>query len=729
MATLVLTVVGQYLGGPIGGAIGATIGQQIDRDIIFAPPGRQGPRLSDLSAQASSYGKQIPKLFGTNRVAGNVIWATNLTESSSTSGGKGQPSVTNYSYTASFAVMLSARPIAGIGRIWADGNLLRGAAGDWKETLGAFRLYSGSEDQPVDPLIASAEGVALAPAHRGYAYVVFENLLLDNFGRRVPSLTFEIYADGGAITLAQVITSLTGAGVTAQCPTAFGGYAASGDSVRGAVETLTAAVPVRVQDDGATLSVVEQVGTALALDDNALGATAGNKVQKLSVSRESASKIAQTLVLAYYDPARDYQQSMQRARRDGGVRKEQRLDLPVALDAVSAKTLVENRLDGIWAERVTAKLQLPWRYLPLRPGDDLSVPGSAYIWRISKITFNKMVLECDVVRTSQAVPVALLADSGRNIAQLDAPAGPTTLTLLDLPQLTDGVAAQPIVMAAAAGASEGWRVATLSQSIDNGASWQTAGQTAPAAVIGQAVTALAPGSAALIDMVNTVTVRLFNAEMMLANATDDLLLSGSNVALLGGELIQFGTAVPLGDAVWLLSRLWRGRRGTEDRMVGHAVGEAFTLITANTLASISVPAGTALLRVNAQGVGDTAPLPEVDLVSPGLALRPPNPVALMATPQPNGDTLITWIRRSRDGWRWVDGVDAPLAEEVEAYGVTATPSAGTSRLAQVSLPQWLYSAQARAADRAAGATTISIAVAQIGTVQSSLTTSLTLSLT
>ncbi len=111
MATLVLTVLGQYLGGPIGGAIGATIGQQIDRDILFAPAGRQGPRLNDLAAQSSSYGSKIPKLFGTCRVAGSVVWATNLKESSSTSGGKGKPKVTSYSYSASFAVLLSARRI------------------------------------------------------------------------------------------------------------------------------------------------------------------------------------------------------------------------------------------------------------------------------------------------------------------------------------------------------------------------------------------------------------------------------------------------------------------------------------------------------------------------------------------------------------------------------------------------------------------------------------------
>jgi hypothetical protein len=359
MATLTLTAVGTALGGPIGGALGAIIGQQVDQ-AIFAPPGRQGPRLNDLAAQTSSYGKQIPKLFGTNRVAGNVIWATNLKESASTSGGKGSPSVTTYSYSASFAVALSARAIQGIGRIWADGNLLRGAAGDWKSTLGAFRLYLGTEDQPLDPLIASAEGVGQTPAYRGMAYAVFENLVLDNYGRRVPSLTFEVIADNGAVSLAQVITSLTGDGVSANCPTQFGGYAASGDSVRGAIETLTAVVPVRIQDDGSSLRIAEQGGAALPIDEIVLGArTGGGKSQRLTVARQSASTLTETLVLAYYDVARDYQQGMQRARRDGGVRKEDRINLPVTLQAADARAHVERRLDTIWSERVTAKLQLP----------------------------------------------------------------------------------------------------------------------------------------------------------------------------------------------------------------------------------------------------------------------------------------------------------------------------------------------------------------------------------
>ena len=126
MATLVLSSVGTALDGPVGSAIGALIGQSVDQQLLS--PVRRGPRVGDLAVQTSSYGTQIPRIYGSMRVAGTVVWATDLVESTETSGAKGQPDVT-YSYSVSLAVALSSRPASRIARIWADGKLLRGAAG------------------------------------------------------------------------------------------------------------------------------------------------------------------------------------------------------------------------------------------------------------------------------------------------------------------------------------------------------------------------------------------------------------------------------------------------------------------------------------------------------------------------------------------------------------------------------------------------------------------------
>src|SRR3546814_18155044 len=113
------------------------------------------------------------------RVAGTVIWATDLNENKQKSGcGKGRPSVTSYSYSVSFAVAISSRPILRVGRIWADGNLLRGMAGDFKSELGGFRLFTGDPDQDAGQLLASAE-------RKGAGYGKGGVVLVEYWGGRV----------------------------------------------------------------------------------------------------------------------------------------------------------------------------------------------------------------------------------------------------------------------------------------------------------------------------------------------------------------------------------------------------------------------------------------------------------------------------------------------------------------------------------------------------------------
>lgn len=196
MATLVLGAVGSAVGGPLGGALGAMLGQTLDQG--FFGSGRRGPRLGDLSVQASSYGAAIPKIYGTMRAAGTIVWSTDIQERAADPGG--------YSYSANFAVALSSRRIKGVRRIWAEGSLLRAAEGDFKVRTD-FRLYPGTEDQPVDPLIAAIEGVDRAPAFRGLAVAVFEGLELATYGNRIPSLTFEIEGADEEITVGDLLDS------------------------------------------------------------------------------------------------------------------------------------------------------------------------------------------------------------------------------------------------------------------------------------------------------------------------------------------------------------------------------------------------------------------------------------------------------------------------------------------------------------------------------------------
>ena len=54
-------------------------------------------------------------------------------------------------------------------------------------------------------------------------------------------------------------------------------------------------------------------------------------------------------------------------------------------------------------------------------------------------------------------------------------------------------------------------------------------------------------------------------------------------------------------------------------------------------------------------------------------------VVLRARLRSDGRYDLSWIRRSRAGWPWIDGVDAPLGEDREAYRLTIQPDGGAAR--------------------------------------------------
>lgn len=304
MATLLLTAVGSAIGGPIGAAIGAMAGQRVDQALL-GPKGRQGARLADLAVQASTYGASIPRLYGRMRVSGTVIWATDLREErQKVSQGKGRPKATVYSYSASFAVLLSARPIRGIGRIWADGTLLRGAAGDFKIETG-FRFQSGAPDQPVDPLIASVEGAA-TPAYRGRAYAVFEDMALESFGNRIPNLSFEVLADDGPVAVADVLVDLAGGDVDAAYSRTLDGYVADGASVAAALAPLNDIAALDWTDRGTALHVGRSDFPIIVVAEEDLGAAIDlNGGPRLRQKRGAADSLPSRLELAFADPSRD----------------------------------------------------------------------------------------------------------------------------------------------------------------------------------------------------------------------------------------------------------------------------------------------------------------------------------------------------------------------------------------------------------------------------------------
>ena len=207
MATLLLSAAGAAAGGAIGGtflgvssavigqSIGAVIGSSIDQ-ALFAPTIKnsvKGPRLSDAKVLTSVEGQNIWRGYGRFKVSGNVIWATRLNEEvirrTTRQGGKGGGGVkttsTTFNYTANFAVGLCEGEISEVHRVWADGKLI-----DLEDFT--HRIYKGTETQTPDSLMEQKDGAGNIPAYRGLAYIVFEDMPINQFGNRIPQMAFEI---------------------------------------------------------------------------------------------------------------------------------------------------------------------------------------------------------------------------------------------------------------------------------------------------------------------------------------------------------------------------------------------------------------------------------------------------------------------------------------------------------------------------------------------------------
>jgi len=213
MAVLALGVAGAGIGAAIGGTfLGVSSlawGWQAGvfaGNYFFGPRPKDvnnyGPRATDTRIISQAYGEMVPIIFGTYPVQGKAIWASTVREVPNTTtqrvGGKGTRkqtvSNTTYSYFVDVAYLLCEGEAGGILTVKVQGETKYDvSAAATTESLSAssllaaaLRFYPGSETQLQDPLILAAEGT-LAPAYRGYSYVVVEGWDITAYGGKLPT--------------------------------------------------------------------------------------------------------------------------------------------------------------------------------------------------------------------------------------------------------------------------------------------------------------------------------------------------------------------------------------------------------------------------------------------------------------------------------------------------------------------------------------------------------------
>lgn len=167
----------------------------------LADPIKNEQPIGDLTVSRSQYGVGIPVVYGTARIAGNLIDAIDLevVQHTETVGGKGGPEVQNTTneYFFTGAVLLCKGKIKGVRKIFANGELEYDVsdtnAGSTGTSIKPYvKFYLGDENQLPDPTLEAIHGVGNVPAYNGYAIAVFNRLPVTKWGGRLPNLIFEV---------------------------------------------------------------------------------------------------------------------------------------------------------------------------------------------------------------------------------------------------------------------------------------------------------------------------------------------------------------------------------------------------------------------------------------------------------------------------------------------------------------------------------------------------------
>jgi hypothetical protein len=680
MATIVLSKVGGLVGGQIGSVIGALVGQQVDAE-LFGPGPIEGPRISDLAITTSSYGQAIPRQFGTMRVAGSIIWSTDLIETSETSSnGKGQPKSKTYSYSISFAVALSSRPIASVGRIWADGNLLRGAAGDLK-TPGEMRTYLGHGDQLVDPLISSAVGPQ-CPAFRDIAYVVFEDLHLGDFGNRIPALTFEVMADDVPQLELSDMVPFASVDAGSDSISAISGYSDRGGALQSSLGVLSRVFPLTCKTGENAVEIglrSYDLAEALPLPAPIVSAEdrSGNVEARHSV-RAAAGKSAPK-ALRYFDVDRDYQTSVQRAIGRAHQGREIMLELPAAMEASAARDIASHHsMASAWQGE-----RLQWTIAELdpafTPGAIVGLPERAGAWSIEEWNWTDQGIELVLERVSPFSANDLITGvPGDSNGPVDELPWPSIIDAFELPWDGIGSSALPQIFAAVTAEGANWSGANLYlEQQDALTPIETASRRR--AVVGTLVGDLGASAALTLEGSASIEIDLVGADLAFSSTTIASLANGTNRLKVGDEVLQFLNAEKIAATRWKLSGLLRGRGGTEHAALsGHTAGSGVILIDDRlTVLDPNQTPSSQATGIAAIGFGDEDPVVS-QITSAGQSLAPLSPVHTAMYIQSDASWNLCWTRRARGQWRWLDSVAVPLIEEQESYLVGIGPTADPS---------------------------------------------------
>ncbi len=286
----------------------------------------------------------------------------------------------------------------------------------------------------------------------------------------------------------------------------------------------------------------------------------------------------------------------------------------------------------------------------------------------------------------------------RNKNQIPELIPETLVEILDIPPLPTDTATQISIKIAACGNGDNWAGSVIYIANDNDKNFVPLTGISDSATMGIIITDLKHGTSVTFDQSNSVNVILFSGQLY--SVTELSLLNGSNLALIGDELFQFQNAELIGDSRYRLSRLLRGRHGTERSIQLHESGTRFILITP-ALFAYNITSNMIGRKFYYKAVTSGQHLEEVaerEFVIQANFLKPLAPVHVNGKRDKQNNLTITWIRRARFDNDWLGFIDVPLDEKEEKYAVEIINKEEVVRIIETSSPSATYSEQQQILD-------------------------------
>jgi hypothetical protein len=423
----------------------------------------------------------------------------------------------------------------------------------------------------------------------------------------------------------------------------------------------------------------------LTIPEPDLGLSADKAKLVESIGQEQ--DLPKDVEVLYIDPNQDYQQGQMRRVRHSKTTKslnQTSISLPLVMTQVQAAQLADKIMWTAENERRTYKSSLYKAvYMLLDPCDVIECvyDGVRLTGRVTQATAGQNYAT-ELLITSEDSNNYLSTATGVGnsgfIGQTIQGLAPSQLWLLDIPYLqdTDADASGNLgyYFAMAPQGSGKWKAGVLYNSSD-AAVWNQIDAIVGPIAYGIAKNVLAaPHSAFTWDGTNSLTLTMVIGSGPASDTTLNV-LNGRNAAILypSLEVIQFETVVHNGDGTYTLSNLLRGRRGTEWACGSHTTGEI--VLFPLEQGGIKHEQGSSSLLNSLRyykgvTVGadlNTGTVQEVSLK--GRDLMPYAPAQFTGS-KGGSDFVLTWVRRTRLGGQWQDGIgNVPLNEDTESYDV------------------------------------------------------------